>query len=55
MTVKFEKAFCKNWFIFPLAIDWYVKPMMFKATAKIISVHFMWWHCQWKFIKEGGE
>lgn len=44
--------FCKDWFVFPLAIMWENGLCEYIPHANRITIHFLWWHWGWTFIKE---
>lgn len=44
--------FYKNWFFFPLCIEWSECPEYIKETHRL-TIHFLWWHWKWTFTKEG--
>lgn len=44
--------FYKDWFVFPLAIEWVRDIYIYLNPTPRLSIHFMWWHWQWTFIKE---
>lgn len=53
MAILKEKHFFyyKDWFVFPLAIVWESNLTMYRPTAKGLSIHFLWWHLRWTFVK----
>lgn len=52
MKVKFQTLFSKNWFTFPLSIEWNNDLVEYLWPAKRLSISFLWWHCAWTFFSE---
>jgi hypothetical protein len=44
--------FYKDWFVFPVAIGWESDLAMYVQKASRLTIHFLWWHLRWTFIKE---
>ena len=55
MKVRFDKAFYKDWFVFPFCIIWDTNIIEYIVPAKRLSIHFLWWHLGWTFFKEGNR
>ena len=55
MKIRFNKGFYKNWFVFPVCIEWENNLIEYIPFAKGFSVHFLWWHFRWVFMKGGAE
>lgn len=51
---KMRKRFfySKDWFVFPLAIEWTSDIYLYLNPTPRLAVHFMWWHWQFVFTKE---
>ena len=51
--VRKQKHFyyCKDWFVFPLAIEWTKDIYLYLNPTPRLAIHFMWWHWQWTFVK----
>ena len=46
--------FYKDWFVFPVAIMWKSELMEYIPKASRLTIHFLWWHCRWTFVKREG-
>lgn len=44
-------VYYRDWFIFPIAIEWQSELYFICPTAKRLCVHFLWWHWRWTFVK----
>lgn len=44
--------FDKDWFVFPIAIMWENNLPMYIPKASRLTIHFLWWHLGWTFVKE---
>ena len=53
MEIKFHNMFSKHWFGFPLCIEWESNLLVYVPYAARLSLHFLWWHFAWDFIKGG--
>ena len=50
--IKKHFYFGKDWFVFPLAIEWIKDVFIYLKPTPRLAIHFMWWHWQWTFVKE---
>lgn len=44
--------FYKDWFVFPVAIMWESDLFEYIPKANRLTIHFLWWHWRWTFVKE---
>lgn len=51
MNIRFKYEFYPKWFYFPLCVVYRECPEYLNPT-KMLSLHFMWWHCAWIFETE---
>lgn len=52
MTIKFNWIFDKDWFSFPLCIEWQSDLMEYVMPTSRLIISFLWWHFAWTFFKE---
>ena len=43
--------YSKDWFVFPLAIEWTSDIGIYLSQTPRLTIHFLWWHWQWIFTK----
>lgn len=57
MIVVKKKQFYydKDWFVFPIAIEWISNIGIYLKPTPRLAIHFMWWHWQWTFVKENDN
>lgn len=44
--------FYKDWFVFPVAVMWERDLVEYISKASRLTIHFLWWHFRWTFVKE---
>lgn len=54
MKIRFKYEFYKRDFYFPLCVAYRECPEYLQPT-KMLSLHFLWWHCAWFFESKTRE
>ena len=52
MTIKFNWTFGRDWFSFPLCIEWQSDLMEYVIPTNRLIISILWWHFAWTFFKE---